>query len=349
MGAGGCDVTIRGAGIFGLSIASACLGRGARVRVIDPFGVGAGSSGGIVGALAPHVPENWNAKKAFQLESLLMAEGFWAGVAEASGRDPGYLRSGRLQPLADDRAVALARDRAQGAAELWQGRAEWRVTGGEGLDDWRPVSPTGLYVLDTLTARMHPRQACAALAAAIVARGGEVVAEGAEAGAVVHATGAQGLEALNVAFGRSVGTGVKGQAALLRLDRRDAPQLFCDGVHVVPHGDGTVAIGSTSERDYDRPDSTDTQLDDVIARARAAVPALAGADVIARWAGVRPRARSRAPLLGPWPGRPGHFIANGGFKIGFGMAPKVAEVMANLILDDRDAVPEGFRTDEALA
>ena len=35
-----------------------------------------------------------------------------------------------------------------------------------------------------------------------------------------------------------------------------------------------------------------------------------------RWAGLRPRARSRAPMLGAWPGRPGHFIANGGFKIG---------------------------------
>jgi glycine/D-amino acid oxidase-like deaminating enzyme len=53
-------------------------------------------------------------------------------------------------------------------------------------------------------------------------------------------------------------------------------------------------------------------------------------------------------MLGPWPGRPGHFIANGGFKIGFGMAPKVAHVMAELVLDGKDAVPEGFRTDEAL-
>jgi len=37
-------------------------------------------SGGIVGALAPHVPENWNAKKDFQLGSLLMSQAFWAGV-----------------------------------------------------------------------------------------------------------------------------------------------------------------------------------------------------------------------------------------------------------------------------
>ena len=68
------EITIYGAGIFGLSIAWSCQSRGARVQVIDPSGPGAGASGGIVGALAPHVPENWNDKKAFQLDSLLMAE-----------------------------------------------------------------------------------------------------------------------------------------------------------------------------------------------------------------------------------------------------------------------------------
>ena len=67
-----------------------------------------------------------------------------------------------------------------------------------------------------------------------------------------------------------IGTGVKGQAALLRHDAGAVPQVFAGGVHVVPHADGTVAIGSTSERDYDDPRSTDAQLDQVIAAARAA-------------------------------------------------------------------------------
>jgi glycine/D-amino acid oxidase-like deaminating enzyme len=70
---------------------------------------------------------------------------------------------------------------------------------------------------------------------------------------------------------------------------------------------------------------------------------LARAEVLERWAGVRPRAKSRAPLLGPWPGRAGQFVANGGFKIGFGMAPKVAQVMVDLVLDGRDGIPAGFR------
>jgi glycine/D-amino acid oxidase-like deaminating enzyme len=144
------------------------------------------------------------------------------------------------------------------------------------------------------------------------------------------------------ALGRTVGSGVKGQALALRFEARERAQLFVDGLHIVPHADGTVAVGSTSEAAWEV-EGTDGQLEGLLERAVKAVPILHGAAVVARWAGVRPRAVSRAPLLGAWPGRAGHWVANGGFKIGFGMAPKVAEVMADLVLEGRDGVPEGFR------
>lgn len=334
------DVTILGAGVFGLACAWAMARRGARVRVVDPAGVAAGASGGIVGALAPHVPEAWNETKAFQLDSLLMAEGWWGAVADAGGGDPGYARTGRLQPIADDAALARAEARAAAAATLWRGAATWRVEAAP--EEWSPGTPQ--VIRDTLSARLHPRRACEALAAAIRATGGEVVAEAALEGGVLHATGWRGLEAMQDASGRAAGSGIKGQAVLLRLDRRDRSQLYVDGIHVVPHADGTTAIGSTTERDFAH-EAPDAGADALRARAVAAVPALAGAEVLDRWAGVRPRARSRGPLMGEWPGRAGHFVANGGFKIGFGMAPLVGEVMADLILEGRDAVPEAFRTD----
>ena len=334
------DVTVMGAGIFGLSVAWACARRGASVRVIDPNGPGAGASGGLVGALAPHVPENWNDKKAFQLDSLLMAGAFWDEVARAGGVSPGYARLGRIQPVTDAAALSLARAREESAAALWRGEADWRVEQATG--EWCPDSPTGHVIRDTLSARLHPRRACAALVAALRERGAEVVCEGHAQGRVLWATGVAGLEELSAGQSRLVGNGVKGQAALLDFDARDMPQLFA-GVHIVPHADGTTAIGSTSERDYADATTTDAQLDAVIATARAMVPALAGTRVIGRWAGVRPRSRSRAPMLGAHPLRPGAFIANGGFKIGFGMAPGAGEVMADLMLDGVDRIPEGFR------
>ncbi|MEM6305751.1 MAG: FAD-dependent oxidoreductase [Pseudomonadota bacterium] len=341
------DITVRGAGIFGLSIAWALVQRGAAVQLIDPNGPASGSSGGVVGALAPHVPENWNAKKAFQLESLLMAEAFWAEVSEAGGLDPGYRRSGRLQPVADECALELARARALSAAELWRGQAIWEVVEAEG-GPWEPATPTGFLIRDSLSALVHPRQACAALCAALQSRGVTCVPDAPTRGITIWATGVAGLEDLGKDRPRAVGAGIKGQAALIAHDARGAPQLFAEGLHIIPHLDGTTAIGSTSEREFASGHATDAQLASVIAKARTAVPALTDAAVLQRWAGVRPRARSRAPILGHWPDRPGHFVANGGFKIGFGMAPKVADVMADLVLEGRETIPACFRVEDSL-
>jgi glycine oxidase len=195
---------------------------------------------------------------------------------------------------------------------------------------------------------MHPRRACDALVAALEAKGVNVQPQAPDRGAVLWATGAAGLEELNVGRSRIVGSGEKGQAALLQYDANGLPQLFSEGVHVIPHLDGTVAVGSTTERYFENATSTDAQLDDVIAAARRVIPTLQDAPIIARWAGVRPRSRTRSPMLGMWPDRSGHFIANGGFKIGFGMAPKIAQVMADLILDDTDTIPDGFRVEDNL-
>ena len=343
------DVTVMGGGIFGLAIAYACIRKGASVRLIERDRIGAGSSGGLVGALAPHVPENWNAKKAFQLDSLLMAADFWRGVADLSGLDPGYARSGRLQPVADLSGLPQARARADGAARLWGDHAQWRVE--DSADDWRGISPTGLWVFDDLSARLHPRQALSALAEAIRAAGG-LIDDGCgdpdmTGQTVVWATGTAGLQALSQGRDRPVGGGVKGQAAAFACPAADRPQIYAEGLHIVPHADGTVAVGSTSEQVWNGEGTTDALLDDLIAHARALCPMLATAPVTARWAGIRPRARTRAPILGPWPGRQGHFVANGGFKIGFGMAPKVAEVMADLVLSGKDAIPAGFRVEDS--
>lgn len=312
--------------------------RGARVRIIDPGGPGAGASGGIVGALSPHVPENWNDKKAFQFESLIRAEEMWAEVAEVAGQDPGYTRAGRVQPVLKPADLDLAHARAETAKLLWQGRFEWRVA----RDTDTPLrSPTGWVIKDTLSAHIHPRQAIASLALALRRKGARFTDEA--KGPEVWATGAQGLEALSAELGRPIGTGIKGQAALMDCDMAGAPQIFVDGLHIIPHLDGTTAIGSTTERDFADPQATDAQLDMLIDRARAALPQLQSARVLERWAGLRPRAKSRAPLLGPHPFRPNAFIANGGFKIGFGMAPKIGDIMADLILDGHDNIPESFR------
>ena len=331
------EVTVYGAGVFGLSVAWSCLQRGARVTVIDPYGVGAGASGGVVGALAPHTPEQWNDVKAFQLQSLSIAEAYWAEVTAHGERPTGYARLGRIQPLPDQAAVDRARLRAGSAHALWQDRFLWQVTDAGALGDFLPESATGLYVRDTLSARINPRWTLLALAKAITAKGGEIVFEGKPRGRIVHCTGYDGL------VEDTLGGGVKGQAAVLDYDAGEAAQVYAGSVHIVPHANGTVAIGSTSEREFEEETATDGQLDDVIAQAVAVMPQLAKAKVVERWAGVRPRSKSRQVIMGAHPARPGEFIANGGFKTGFGMAPKVGETMAALLVQDKDEIPQALR------
>lgn len=327
------EITVAGAGIFGLACAWAMLRRGQPVRVVEIARIGAGASGGHVGALAPHAPENWNAKKQVQLQALIAASDWWAEVADAGGVDPGYARTGRIQPVPQG-AEARMTERIAAARAHWPDWAAMALTDSPDAA-LVPTSDSGLWLEDRLTARISPRRACAALAAAIRARGG-IIDEGTTTeGPAIWATGAAGL----AAFG---GNGVKGQSALLGFAAPGAPQVFADGVHIVPHGDGTVAIGSTSERDATGL-GTDAQLDALIDKARALCPALTGAPVLDRWAGLRPRAPSRAPLVGPWPGRPGDYVANGGFKIGLAMAPACAGMLADLILDGQDRIPDAFR------
>lgn len=327
------EITVAGAGIFGLACAWELIRRGQPARVVEAAHVAAGASGGHVGALAPHAPESWNAKKQVQLEALIAAKGWWAEVAEAGGVDPGYARLGRIQPVAPGTETRMA-ERIAGAHRHWPDWAAMALTDAPDTP-LVPASASGLWLVDRLTARISPRRACAALAAAIRAKGGEIIEGTPAEGPAIWATGVAGL----APFG---GNGVKGQSALLEFSAPDAPQVFADGLHIVPHADGTVAIGSTSERDVTDL-GTDAQLDALINKARAICPALADASVVDRWAGLRPRAASRAPMVGPWPGRPGNYVANGGFKIGLAMAPACAGLLADLILTGDDRIPEGFR------
>ncbi len=339
------EIEVFGGGIFGLSVAYACLERGASVRVIEKHHIGAGASGGVVGALAPHTPDNWNAKKQFQFETLIAAPDYWAEIDAISGLSSGYGRIGRLMALDDDKAVALAKGRTVSAVELWHGLADWHVVSGVDYEGWAPPSATGLYSYDTLSARMSPRAACQSLARAFQRRGGEIL-EGCDTGkgadATVLCTGYQGLLDLSAALGQEIGKGVKGQGLSLQCDAGKMPQIQADGLHIIPHQDGSVAIGSTSEIVWQAGDTVDYQLDALHQKAVQILPCLADAPVLQRWAGVRPRGRRRAPMLGKHPLQDRVFIANGGFKIGFGVAIRIGQVMADLVLTGVADIPASF-------
>ncbi|MEL6599170.1 MAG: FAD-dependent oxidoreductase [Pseudomonadota bacterium] len=356
----GQEIIVVGAGIMGLWCAWAALDRGLRVRVLDRMVPGAGASGGVIGALSPHTPDRWNPKKQFQLEALLALGPALEEVAAVSGLPTGYGRVGRLQPIRDPHGAALADERVSGAAAFWGDAARLERVPADLAPRWADpdAAPQG-WLHDTLSARLDPLATCRSLAAGIAARGGAIAVadvravgpcwvevDGARQGAdaVVVANGVGAFDLLAPHLGESAGRGEKGQAMLLDAELpADTPILYGDGTYVISHATGGVAVGATSERHYDDPTGTDEKLDEARVRAERLCPAIRKAQVLKRWAGVRPRANGRDPMLGAVPDAPGLFAATGGFKISFGIAEKAARHVIEEVVTGVTDLPPKFR------
>ncbi|MEO0683390.1 MAG: FAD-dependent oxidoreductase, partial [Pseudomonadota bacterium] len=329
------DVLVIGGGAFGLWTARACAARGLRVAVADAGRVGGldGASATPIGALAPHLAAPWTPMKALQLRALLEMPARLGALQAETGIPCGYARLGRLQPLDDLAARERAEARAADAGAAWGGAARMRVLDPAG-GGWLSTPRFGA-LHDDLSARLDARATLGALRDGLLRAGGEaldgwrlnrVEPDGSarfdqglrRAPCVVLAAGWQAVQGLPDAPLPALEP-EHGQAARLALSApADAPLIGAPGLWIVPQADGTVAVGATSERGR-RDLDVDAALDDVLARAAARVPALADAPVLERWAGLRPRLATRKPLIGPVTGRPGLWLAAGGFKIGLAL------------------------------
>ncbi len=334
------NITVIGAGVYGLSCALALLQAGHAVRVLEKGRVGQGASGGLVGALSPHVPEDWNPRKQFQLGALLGGAAHWAKVERLSGLPSGYGRVGRYIPLDDAYEAEKARGRVAGAARLWPAGFSWAVV--PSAPHIAPEAAPYGVVHETLSARISPRLACAALAAAVVKAGG-VIEENQEVAALegvsVIAAGIGSAPLLEPFLGAGKLRGVKGQAALLAGGLpADSPVVYGNGVYIIPHADGTVAVGATSENKFTDATGTDALLQAVLAKAFAIVPALKSVPILERHAGLRPRAPKPEAMLGQLDDTT--FVATGGFKTGLGNAHVIAAALVQLVRGEVPDIPK---------
>lgn len=365
------DLAVAGAGIFGLSIAHAAIRAGLRVIVLERSRVGAGSSGGVLGALMPHMPARWNPKKEFQFQALSSLESHILQLEADTGEACGYARCGRILPLTTTDKLEHHLERAEESRQRWHSDTTgftYRVEAAGSRSDWldAAAAPHGL-VYETLAARVAPRRYLKALAAFVRKRG--TLVEGVEvtgydeaSGLVRLAGGAAPVPARRLVIsggfaafalietltGEQVGRGEKGQALLLEgAGLEDRPAIYCDGLYVVPHDDGTVAIGSTSDRTFDNDVPSPARSKVLLDRAAAFCPQLKGRTVLSDWAGIRPRCHKRDPLIGRLPGFDRVLAATGGFKISFGIAHLVADALTAEILgrSARVPLPDTFRPD----
>lgn len=362
------DLLIIGGGVMGLWAAVKAERLGIDTILVDAGSLGHGASYGLVGALMAHLPDKWNDKKQFQFDALVALEDEVARLEAETGVSCGYRRCGRLIPLPKPHLADIARRHSQDAESQWLAgdrKFHWHVLETTPHPEWLDASIGEAGVVhDTLAGRASPRRFGAALAAAlkqakhvrIIENNGVVRLDGREAvladgsiisfGDAIVANGHQAfplLESLGHPMPRSLGMPVKGQSALMKADVDiDLPVIFLKGLYVVPHEGGTVAIGSTSEEDFDAPFSTDDKLDALIARARDMSPMLADAPVVERWAGLRPKAIDRDPMIGHHPDHPHILALAGGFKVSFGLAHKLADAVLDALAGKPMNVPESF-------
>ncbi|MBB3649990.1 glycine/D-amino acid oxidase-like deaminating enzyme [Rhizobium sp. BK619] len=370
-GQSSCELLVVGGGIMGLWAAVHAERRGVDTIIADAGRLGAGASGGLLGALMPHMPDRWSDKKQFQFDALVSLEAEIATLEAATGLSAGYCRSGRLIPLPKPHLEKIARRHCEDAERHWlagERRFHWHVLDGPPVGGWIEASAgESGFVHDTLAARVAPRSLIAVLVALLRRAEHVRILEHATVAGLDPDRGTAAIGGENIAFNRCIlaaghqsfpllqsltpglkqplGQPVKGQAALLKAEIDPGlPTIFLDGLYIVAHEGGHAAIGSTSENRFDDPTSTDAQLDALIETAREIVPILGDAPVVERWAGLRPKAIDRDPMIGRHPDHPRLIALTGGFKVSFGLAHRLAEA-AICIAGDTDCgflLPESF-------
>lgn len=73
---------------------------------------------------------------------------------------------------------------------------------------------------------------------------------------------------------------------------------------------------------------------------------LKDAHIVTKWAGVRPKATQRDPMIGYLPESQSLFVATGGFKISYGIAHRIAQAACERLIgaDQLTELPPTFET-----
>jgi glycine oxidase len=360
------DVLILGGGVIGLSAAYFLSRTGLRVAVADRSDFGREASWAGAGIIPPGNPANARTPiDRLRAESYAMFPAVSADLREHTGIDNGYRRCGGIELVSPADRYALG---------LWDAEGiRYETLSPESLASVEPhvrtpAGTTPFLLPDTAQVR-NPWHLRALLAqaeltgadlrphtpvvgfdtdgnrvlAARTADGGRIIA-----GQFVVCGGARSDQLL-APLGIQPGVHpVRGQIVLLRTREPVVSRILMVGkAYLVPRGDGRVLVGSTEEPEagFDKR-TTAEAVAKLIALATELVPSLAGAEVEACWAGLRPGTPDGLPYLGPVPGWRNVLVAAGHFRAGIQLSLATGRVVAELVQGQPPFVPvEAFRLD----
>ena len=333
------DVIVVGAGIIGLSCATAIAREGRRILVISSAEEGSATAAS-AGIVAPSVGSAPPAARALGVASRDMYPEFLRSLEGRTGLHVALDRSGVLE-VAFEQSDADALLTGIGSGTVWLDSHQVRAlepslaptTGAALHEDDGAVDSRALLnavgadaardrrvrIEEDRVMRVDPGRAIA-----VHLRSGRRI----EASQVVVAAGAWASSIAGLPHKLPIEP-VRGQMLSFPGPRVRHVVMGPQG-YLVPRG-GELLVGSTMERAGFDAGTTDEGARLLSQVARELVPALADQPVLAHWAGLRPMTPDLLPIVGAARNCPGLIYACGHSRNGVLLAPLTARVVADLV------------------
>jgi glycine oxidase len=357
-------VLVVGGGIIGCATAYELAKAGCGVTLFERAAPGAEASGAAAGMLAPLGETTASTFRTLALASWRLYPNVVAELRERTGVDVEHVTHGTIYPL----AAADPRD-----AEGWAIDPEFgvEVLDAKAVHAREPaLSPkvrSAIFVKGDHW--VNNQRLVVAYAQAAVGAGVELMTGTAVSEVIVEAGRVRGVRAdgerhegdvVLLATGawtpeltRALGPPLpveprRGQMVALA----HVPPVLTHSVHgevyLVPRPSGELLIGATVERVGFQRAVTAEAIAGLLRGAIELVPDLGTLAITRTWYGFRPWARDSLPILGPWPGVEGLYVATAHFRNGILLAPITARLMAEWICEGapsiavKDFLPDRF-------
>jgi glycine oxidase len=368
-------ILVVGGGIIGCATALALARAGCAVTLLERGTPGSEASSAAAGILAPIGESADTAFAKLALESWRRYPDVVRDLREVTGIDVEYVTRGTIYPLATAEEVRNAETRTRHAWAHEMGIEAWDAA------DLRSHEPSlSPKVRGAMFVRgdhwVNNQRLVVAYAQAAVAAGVGLITGAAVTRVIVEDARARGVyaegerydaDAVLLAAGAWTGALAESFGGRLRVEPRrgqmaaltHVPPVLVHAVHaqdvyLVPRPSGELLIGATVEKVGFQRAVTATGIATLLAAAIGMVPGLANLPISRTWYGFRPWAPDSLPILGPWPGIDGLFVATAHYRNGILLAPVTARLMTEWMtvgrpsLDVKDFLPDRFIKDRVI-